>query len=222
MTQIICLANSKKNGDRCIAGIDPQKKKWVRLIYTNSINPKDGRIPRSICLIDGREPKLLDVIDVPLDNKGEDFGFEPENLNVLPGRWYKIREASPTELIQFISNRYKDKYILHNSYKYVTVPYLKSLPFKHRKTIQLVYTQKLQITGSNNSWRGSIFNDCFNKLDLDEAKITDPEFIDKLKSGYIPHQPCLVTVGLSMPWKPSSWEEEAPCWKLIAGVIELF
>jgi hypothetical protein len=32
----------------------------------------------------------------------------------------------------------------------------------------------------------------------------------------------LVTVSLGMPWAPSSqWEGEIPCWKLIAGVIEL-
>ena len=125
-------------------------------------------------------------------------------------------------MIQFISNRYSDRHILHNCHKYVTVTYLQSLSIERRKTIQLVYTQKLQITGSDNSWRGSIFNDCFNKLDLDEAKITDPEFINKLKLGYTPHQPCLVTVSLSMPWKPPSWEKEAPCWKLITGIIELF
>ena len=222
MTQIICLANSKKNGDRCIAGIDIERKEWVRLIYINSINPKDGRIPRSIRLINGQEPKLLDVIDIPLDNKGENFGFESENLNVLPGRWQKIREASPSELSQFINTEFiSNKYILHNSNKYVTVPYLQSLPFEQRKTIQLVYTQKLQITGSDNSWKGSIYNDYYNQLN--EAKITDPEFIDKLKSGYSPQKPCLVTVSLGMPWKPPNWEQgdPTPCWKLIAGVIEL-
>jgi hypothetical protein len=28
-------------------------------------------------------------------------------------------------------------------------------------------------------------------------------------------------VSLSMPWRPDDWEEDDPCWKLIAGVVEL-
>jgi len=28
-------------------------------------------------------------------------------------------------------------------------------------------------------------------------------------------------VSLSMPWRPDDWEGDDPCWKLIAGVIEL-
>jgi hypothetical protein len=215
MVKIICLANSKKNGDRCIAGIDIDTGRWVRPIYTNSTNPKDGRIPREIRLINGEEVKLLDVIDIPLHKTGEDFGFESENFNILPGQWKKIREVSPNELYKFLDNRF----ILHNCIKYITVPFLQSLPFEQRKTIQLVYTQKLQTTRSNDNWKGSIDNDVNSKLK--EASITDPEFINKLNSGYKPGNPCLVTVSLSMPWRPPDWEGEDPCWKLIAGVVEL-
>jgi hypothetical protein len=215
MTQIICLANSKKHGERCIAGIDIDTGRWIRPIYTNSTNPKDGRIPRKIRLINGEEAKLLDVIDIPLDETGEDFGFESENLNILPGQWKKLREVSPSKLFEFLDN----KSILHNCKKFIEVTFLQSLPFEQRKTIQLVYTQKLRITGSNDNWKGSIENDVSCKLN--EACITDPELINKLNSGYIPHNSCLVTVSLSMPWCPPDWEGDPPCWKLIAGVIEL-
>ncbi|MGB5714362.1 MAG: hypothetical protein WBM44_26050, partial [Waterburya sp.] len=152
----------------------------------------------------------------PLDIQGNNFGFESENLDILPGQWKKIREASPSELCEFLNN----ESILHNCHKYVTVPFLQSLPFERRKTIQLVYTQKLQITGSANSWKGCIENDVSSKLK--EATITDPEFTNKLNSGYNPQKPCLVTVSLSMPHVPfEGWEGGNPCWKLIAGVIEL-
>jgi hypothetical protein len=30
MVKIICLANSWKHGERCIAGINPDTKKWIR------------------------------------------------------------------------------------------------------------------------------------------------------------------------------------------------
>mgnify|MGYP001478841279 CR=1 FL=1 len=46
--------------------------------------------------------------------------------------------------------------------------------------------------------------------------------MENLERGYHPDQHCLVTVSLSMPYRPSDWKGEGdPCWKLIAGVIEL-
>lgn len=39
--------------------------------------------------------------------------------------------------------------------------------------------------------------------------------------GYQTTGEYLVTVSLGMPWTPDNWEGEAPCWKLIAGVIEI-
>ncbi|MFP4135259.1 MAG: dual OB domain-containing protein [Halothece sp.] len=51
--------------------------------------------------------------------------------------------------------------------------------------------------------------------------MTDPVFTEKLQAGYQPTGNYLVTVSLGMPWAPKKWEGEAPCWKLIAGVIQI-
>ena len=79
MTQIICLANSFKFKERCIAGINPQTGKWIRPVCDRY--PKDGRIPPDIRLIKGKEPELLDLLEIPLKNDGPDFGFESGKLN---------------------------------------------------------------------------------------------------------------------------------------------
>lgn len=42
-----------------------------------------------------------------------------------------------------------------------------------------------------------------------------------VRIGLSPGKACLITVSLSMPWRPDGWEGDDPCWKLIAGVIEL-
>jgi len=82
MTRIICLANSWKHGDRCIAGINEVNGNWVRPIS----DLPDGQIPKEIRQINRLEPALLDVIDIPLAKTGQDFGFECENLSILPGK----------------------------------------------------------------------------------------------------------------------------------------
>ena len=217
MTQIICLANSWKRGERCIAGINIHTKKWVRPIYTNSNHSEDGSVPENIRLIDGKEPELLDIIHIPLDKEGDNFGFQSENLNILPGKWRKLGRVRSHQIVNLC---YQTDYVLHNTKRYVTVPFLQSLPFEERKTIQLIYTEKLSIVRNKHKWKGFLKTN-FNGT-LTEAKITDPEFVNKLESGYIPQNPCLVTVSLSMPFIPSEdWDKEDPCWKLIAGVIEL-
>ncbi len=99
--------------------------------------------------------------------------------------------------------------------------YLQTRPFYERRTLQLVEATQLSVTKlGNKSWKGTIFTKLGEQLT--KASITDPVFIERLESGYHPEHSYLITVSLSMPFCPSdSWEGECPCWKLIAGVIEL-
>ncbi|BAU63481.1 hypothetical protein STA3757_08450 [Stanieria sp. NIES-3757] len=221
LKKIVCLANSWKLDERCIAGIDLDTGQWVRPVC-DTICPENGKIPRSVRLIAGKEPELLDILEIPLANTGNDFGFECENLSVIAGEWKYLTKAKPNDLIQYCGSFTQ---ILHNSSKYVNPSYLKNLPFEERRTLQLVKSESFDIQSKTNSkgnteWRGTIQTN--KSARLLEAKITDPVFVEKLNTGYQPQNNCLITVSLSLPWKPHDhWEGEAPCWKLIAGVIEL-
>lgn len=217
MTQIICLANSWKHGDRCIAGINSLKGLWIRPVSSLP----DGRIPKEMRLIGGTEPALLDVLEIPLAKIGSNFGFECENLSVLPGKWRRVGKVPPGYLNKYCSN---EEYILHNDRRYVTVSFLQSLPVSGRRTLQLVKAVELSVRvigqrfEGSEKWEGSLVTANGQRL---TTTITDPVFIRRLELGYRPQNPCLVTVSLSMPWRPHDWEEDAPCWKLIAAVVEL-
>jgi hypothetical protein len=219
MTQIICLANSWKRGERCIAGIDIKTKNWIRPICDRF---EFGCVPKSIRSLNGQEPKILDVIDIPLNKNYSESDVALENRQILPGKWQKIGIVKSQQVIKCSNLNLP---ILHNSARYVTVPFLKSLPFFERRTIQLIYTSKINITKEFKSdgrtkWKGTLINNFGYKLE--NASITDPEFVKQLDSGYQPQKPCLVTVSLSQPFYPhENWRIDEPCWKLIAGVIEL-
>jgi hypothetical protein len=215
--KIICLANSWKLQERCIAGINVETETWIRPV--SEISPNDGKVPASIRLIEGKEPELLDILAIPLAETGNDFGFECENLTILAGEWKLLRKAKPSDLIRYCKNSHN---ILHNSWKYVNPSYLESLPPHERLTLQLVQTSSFSVTRKSTGrtgWQGTIRT--ISGQTLNDVKITDPVFAEKLEAGYQPKQNCLVTVSLSMPWAPPNWEGEDPCWKLIAGVIEL-
>lgn len=217
MTQIICLANSWKRGDRCIAGINSLKGQWIRPISSLP----DGRIPKEMRLIGRTEPALLDVLEIPLAKTGPDFGFECENLSVLPGQWRRVGTVPPAYLNKYCSN---EDYILHNEQRYVTVSFLQSLAIAQRRTLQLVKAVAFSVRSTGQrfeggeKWEGSLVTDNGQRL---TGTITDPVFIRRLELGHRPQSPCLVTVSLSMPWRPPDWEGDDPCWKLIAAVVEL-
>jgi hypothetical protein len=219
MTQIICLANSLKYGDRCISGIDPSTGKWLRPLSAL----EDGRITPEMRLIDGQEPELLDILEISIaETIPSNLDYERENRSLLPGAWKRVGKASAIDLLQYCGHT---DYILHNAEKYVTVSYLKSLPYTERQTLQLVYVKEFSVRSKprakgGRSWKGSLTTG--NGQQLTNAIITDPVLLDRLESGYLPQTPCLVTVSLSVPYRPSdSWEGDDPCWKLIVAAIEL-
>ena len=130
-----------------------------------------------------------------------------------------MEKVQPSALIGYCRNF---PYILHNASKYVNPSRLKALPSPQRRTLQLIQVSSFSVTKNSTGstgWRGSL--QTVNGQTLKDAKITDPVFAEKLEAGYQPTGSYLVTVSLGVPWAPSdNWEGEAPCWKLIAGVIE--
>lgn len=144
LTRIICLANSWKHRDRCIAGINPTTGQWIRPV---SDLPPDGRVSSEMRLIGRTEPALLDIIEIPLAKTGPDFGFESENYSILPGVWRRVGKVMPKNALNYCSS---DRYILHNYNKYVTVPFLQSLPFHQRRTLQLIHALELSVESQKN------------------------------------------------------------------------
>ncbi len=218
MTSIVVLANSWKHQDWCLAGIDLDTGNWVRPVSALD----DGRIPRTAMKLGGYFPKLLDVLEIPLDSNGPDFGFECENRTIMPGLWYLRDKMAPVDIGRYVK---QPGYVLHNRKKYVTLRELRQKPFAKRMTLQLIRVNEFRVCdtlkepANRHNWKGIIVSGS-RKLDV---KITDPVYVERLNKGHKPSPSCFLTMSLSMPHKPSDWneDEEPVCWKLIAGVIEL-
>ncbi len=217
MTTLICLANSWKHKGRCLAGINPETGQWIRPVS----DLEDGRIPKRVGSVEVEAIKLLEVWEIPLDDTGPDFGFASENRRILPGIWRKLGAVTVEAILPYCKSETK---ILHNGRAYVTIPQLQSLPFEQRRTLQLVETQEFTTSlarvrqQGGQQWKGELVTQGGQRL---QGRITDPELVKRLDWGYEPRQHCLVTVSLGMPWVPPDWQGDAPCWKLIAGVIDL-
>ena len=217
-TRIVVLANSWKHHDWCLAGIDLDTGKWVRPVT----DLDDGRIPQEAMRLGGYFPQLLDVLEIPLDSAGPDFGFECENRTILPGLWYLSDKMKPRNVEKYAKQPYC---VLHNKKKFVRPGALQLKPPAERVTLELIHVEDFKVCDARKkpadmpNWKGLITS---GDRELD-VKITDPVFVEKLNMGYKPSSPCFLTMSLSMPHKPPDWDddEKPVCWKLIAGVIEL-
>ncbi len=82
--EICCLANSRKHGGKCVAGINLATGQWVRPVAEAG----DGRLSYLQTLLEhtGREPRVLDLIRIPLA-RTRPAKHQPENILIAPGRW---------------------------------------------------------------------------------------------------------------------------------------
>jgi hypothetical protein len=96
--KIVCLANSRKSGGRCVAGLRVDGKGWVRPIADRE---GGALLVRETLLDDGTESRVLDVIEVPLGTAKPDR-YQPENWLISDGPWKLVSrtEAGVRELIE--------------------------------------------------------------------------------------------------------------------------
>ena len=101
--RIVCLANSRKQNERCIAGrewINGQEAgKWVRPVSARD-NQQVSFSERQY--EDGSDPQVLDIIDIPLLEPCP-TGYQTENWLLHSGnRWRRVSEFSAIDLHKLV------------------------------------------------------------------------------------------------------------------------
>lgn len=96
--RLVCLANSRKLNGRCVAGIEysaGQTGPWIRPVSARE-HEEVSEYERQYQ--DGSDPRLLDIIDVPLlDPRPK--GYQQENWLLDPDEyWVKIGRAAWADL----------------------------------------------------------------------------------------------------------------------------
>jgi hypothetical protein len=107
-TRIICLANSRKPGGRCVAGKAIQNKafgEWVRPVSARA----GGELSHADRQFSGGvEPALLDVISIDMLGKAS-HPYQPENHTIDErAYWQLIRRASFNEALPAVDPRQPD------------------------------------------------------------------------------------------------------------------
>jgi len=214
MARIICLANSYKgSGERCIAGIDPDTGRWIRPVPDS----ESRAITLSMRLIKRREPQILDIIEIPLEDYGPDDGCQPENRLLKAGRWEKVGRITSEDLLNYCED---DTVILHNHQEYVSPSFFAKTPKSDWKSLQLVHNSNVRFKPAykEGQWRVCFHDGSGHVLNL---KLTDPIVSDRLRRSEKINKNCIMTVSLATAWKPQNGGQPERCYKMVAGMVEL-
>jgi hypothetical protein len=119
--KLLCLANSRKLGNSCVAGINLGNGEWLR-----PVNEGGGALLQSdIRFEDKSSPQLLDIIEIPV-LRPEPLYYQPENWIIdKEYYWIKIGNKDISVLNRYID---QDEYVLRNQFDRIRSRELKENP----------------------------------------------------------------------------------------------
>lgn len=219
-TRIVCLANSRKLSGRCIAG-----REWIEARAGCWMRPVSAREGREVSEYerqyeDGSDPRVLDVIDVPVlgpcpkDYQSENRLLDPEYYWEKAGRlsWLDL-----PSLVDLVAPLWIDGYSTYNGLndkisleKIATVDH--SLRLVHVDSLRLLVCRPGEAFGNNKRRVQGRFSHAGGDYAL---WVTDPIFerryLAKLDGDYEIGE-CYLTISLGEPY-------QGACYKLIAAII---
>lgn len=91
---ILCLANSRKHGGRCVAGLFADGAGWVRAVSPTD----DGTLSTAhYTFSDGAEAAPLDLVEIPFQGN-RPRKHHPEDWVIAPERWRRAPRLSDREM----------------------------------------------------------------------------------------------------------------------------
>ncbi len=218
--EMLCMANSRKHGGRCVAGLKTDGSGWVRPVADS----EDGTLfPFHYGLEGGGELEPLDIIQVPLKAPRPEK-HQPENWIIDDGSWRYVDQAGPA-IVPFLKRQLYGKAFLFGDSS-DRVPFSRFATRQAEESLALIVPQDLswQVVSSfrGNRQTRAAFRYRDTNYDLG---VTDLAWQKHLRDkGYgvgadIPSTTAqdgrlLLTVSLS---EPAEWDD--CCYKLVAGVI---
>ncbi len=221
ITRIVCLANSRKLSGRCIAGKELMAGGriggWIRPV---SARPNEEVSESERQYENGDEPRLLDIIDVPL-LRMTPTGYQQENWLLDPSRrWERVQRfdvSALDQLVDPIDVLWMDGHS-SGSGSNDRIPLDDTISLND--SLRMIKVEALQVTVSPPDREGGspVLRGSFRYSTSDYSlRITDPEVEMRAAQlayrDYTVGERCL-TISLGEPFQGYTY-------KLIAGIIRL-
>lgn len=222
---LVCLANSWKHHDMCVAGLELTERgtgDWIRPVSARSGH---GISTAEQTMTDGTVPEVLDVITVglrgytPTDFQTENWLLDPGRTWARTGRWTHADAAAVVDQPRTLwSNDESSSVGIHDRVRASDLADFDS-------SIVLIGVDEPTVVVSSNPWSHKIEVRLWFKYRgvQHELKITDPRYHGAyFREGlgrYRLDPQAIITVSLAEPWV-SPGGGEAYSYKVVAAIIE--
>lgn len=208
--KMLCLANSRKPGGRCVAGLLPDGS-WIRPVTAT----QGGSLTPAMCTLDkGRPVQALDVVRVGVA-KHEPRLHQPENWVITDKRWKLVETRDLSDIQDFLDGALTDEpELLGTKTNKVTRAQIQEHPPSSSLALIKV-NHPVFDRNSDNPWQRRA------RLEYHGVEYYLPitfEF-DLPRPGEPRHRSnstWYFTISLGEPWA----EQGGACFKLIAGALE--
>jgi len=205
------LANSRKYHEHCIAGIDLEEGKLIRIIDDQNIeNHYAIRDDDLICKC-GTSAEVLDIIELNCTECGKEHPtsyFQPENYAMVPGtRWKKIDKFPTSDLNKYLS---KEPYLWYGDYDRVYPGQIAKKPISY--SLILIKPENVKFSLENGKKLKTTFD---YKGYTYKLSVTDPDY--EFNSEKYPENGnynYLISLGVL-------WGEPAAHYKLVSQIFKL-
>lgn len=216
---LLCLANSRKNGGTCVAGktwSHGRAGPWIRPV---SARPGRGVSWRERCFANGTEPAPLDIISVALlPDRPSDR--QPENWLLDSGEPWVWRRSLPLRYIARFDDRPSSLWGIGTSSAKGWNDRVDTSETVVLASIALVRAEGVELLVSDEGLadRG---RRCVRALfrysgEMYNLKVTDPVYENRYqgRSGRFELGECFLTVSLTEPY------DDGHCYKLVAAIFQ--
>lgn len=220
--EMVCLANSEKHGDRCLAGVRLDTGGWLRPV---SDDTGAGLIEAQYETASGHHPEPLDIIQVELGRQRPKY-HQPENWVISGESWELLETELHDQALMAINTALqREGHILHDTAPAIPKRELKDMPVFRSLTLVCPTNPEFYVREKD---YGSVqprtaFEFDGNEYDL---PITDPKWRQRARedgTGSLPSaeavdedEEILFTISLG-----EANEKDKRCYKIVAAIFTM-
>ena len=129
--RILCLANSIREGGRCVAGIDYATGRWVRPVLLGG-----GPIPVERTFVGNKYLEPGDVVEIEVDQTPTPMPFQMENHVVYGRPWRIVGYCAAGDCLHLCDST---EPLLHNRSDRVATEYFDDRGIEEWRSLQLLH-----------------------------------------------------------------------------------
>lgn len=189
--RLVIMTESSKFSGKCVAGINVDNGKWVRLVSDDK--ETHGAIANSdLYYQDGGKCEVLDIVDVPvIEECGDDI--QPENVLLDTSKYIKYVGMASLKDVLKIHPVETRKDILGNQYSYISAQRVSTIGY----SLTLVEVQDLEIVQveNPNGRPKTKVNFTYQGYFYTYMSVTDPRFYSVMNGTIYSRAILVVSIG---------------------------